>query len=48
LLSLNGEYGVNFEATMALATITTLPIAILFAATQRRVSTGLTAGAVKG
>jgi ABC-type glycerol-3-phosphate transport system permease component len=48
LLSLNGEYGVNFEATMALATITTLPIAILFASTQRRVSHGLTAGAIKG
>jgi ABC-type glycerol-3-phosphate transport system permease component len=48
LLSLNGEYGVNFEATMALATITTLPVAVLFALTQRRVSGGLTAGAVKG
>lgn len=48
LLALNGEYGVDFAATMALATVTSLPVALLFAATQRRVSQGLMAGAVKG
>src|SRR5207248_2303687 len=37
LISLNSEYGVNFQATMALATLTVLPVVVLFLLTQRRV-----------
>jgi multiple sugar transport system permease protein len=48
LLSLNGEYGVSFQATMALATLTTLPVIVLFILTQRRVLGGFMTGAVKG
>lgn len=48
LLSLNSEYGVNFQATMALATLTCLPVIVLFLLTQRRVMSGFLAGAVKG
>ena len=48
LLPLNGEYGVSFQATMALATLTTLPVIILFILTQRRVLGGFMTGAVKG
>lgn len=48
LLSLNGEYGVSFQATMALATLTTVPVVILFVLTQRRVLGGFMTGAVKG
>lgn len=48
LLSLNTEYGVNFQATMALATLTCVPVIIVFILTQRRVMSGFLAGAVKG
>ena len=48
LISLNSEYGINFQATMALATLTVLPIVVLFLITQRRVIEGIMAGAVKG
>ena len=48
LLALNGEYGVSFQATMALATLTTVPVIILFLVTQRRVLGGFMTGAVKG
>lgn len=48
LISLNSEYGVNFQATMALATLTVLPVMLLFLITQRRVLDGLMAGALKG
>ena len=48
LISLNTEYGINFQATMALATLTVLPVVALFLATQRRVLSGFMAGAVKG
>lgn len=48
LISLNSEYGINFQATMALATLTVLPIVVLFLITQRRVIDGIMAGAVKG
>ena len=48
LISLNSEYGINFQATMALATLTVLPVVVLFLATQRRVMGGILAGAVKG
>jgi ABC-type glycerol-3-phosphate transport system permease component len=48
LLALNSEYGINFQSTMALATLTTLPVVVLFILTQRRVLDGFLAGAVKG
>lgn len=48
LMSLNTEYGVDFQATMALASLTCLPIIVLFLLTQRRVMSGFLAGAVKG
>lgn len=48
LLNLNGELGVNFQGIMALAVITTLPVTLFFLFAQRRVMTGMTAGAVKG
>lgn len=48
LLALNSEFGVSFQSTMALSTITTIPVVILFALTQRAVVSGLMAGAVKG
>lgn len=48
LLAMNTEYGINFQSTMALAAITTVPIVILFLLTQRRVIGGFVAGAVKG
>ncbi len=48
LLAMNSEYGVNFQSTMALAALTTIPIVILFLLTQKRVIGGFIAGAVKG
>ena len=48
LLSLNSELGVNFQGIMALATVTTLPVILVYLATQRRVMEGMIAGAVKG
>ncbi|WP_226781212.1 carbohydrate ABC transporter permease [Oceaniglobus trochenteri] len=48
LLSMNTELGIDFQATMALAAITTVPIIVLFLFTQRRVIGGFVAGAVKG
>jgi len=48
LLSMNSELGTNFQGIMALATITTLPVTIVFLLTQRRVMEGMAAGAVKG
>ncbi|MEO9191383.1 MAG: carbohydrate ABC transporter permease [Acetobacteraceae bacterium] len=48
LLTQNGELDTNFQATMALAVLTTLPPAILFLLAQRRVVGGMTEGAVKG
>jgi ABC-type glycerol-3-phosphate transport system permease component len=48
LISLNSEYGVNFQATMALSSLTALPVVALFIATQRRVLGGILVGAVKG
>ena len=48
LLNLNGELGVNFQGVMALALITTIPVAALFLLAQRRVIQGMTDGAVKG
>ena len=48
LLSMNSELGSNFQGIMALAVITTLPVAVLFLIAQRRVMEGMAAGAVKG
>ncbi len=48
LLSMNSELGSNFQGIMALAVITTLPIALLFLLAQKRVMEGMAAGAVKG
>jgi ABC-type glycerol-3-phosphate transport system permease component len=47
-MNLNGELGVNFQGIMALSSLTTLPVILFFLMTQRRVMTGMTAGAVKG
>jgi ABC-type glycerol-3-phosphate transport system permease component len=48
LLAMNTEWGVKFQSTMALATLTTVPIVALFLATQKRVIGGFVDGAVKG
>lgn len=48
LLSMNTELGANFQGIMALAIITTLPVAGLFLLAQKRVMEGMAAGAVKG
>ena len=48
LISLNTEYGINFQSTMALSTITVIPVVVAFLATQRRVMGSFMAGAVKG
>lgn len=48
LLMLNSELGVDFQGIMALSTLTTLPVVVVFFLTQRRVMQGMTAGAVKG
>ena len=48
LMNLNGELGVNFQGIMALSVLTTIPVTIFFLLAQRRVMSGMTAGAVKG
>ncbi|WP_342358832.1 carbohydrate ABC transporter permease [Terrarubrum flagellatum] len=48
LISLNTEYGINFQATMALSTIAVTPVVAVFLMTQRRVMGSFMAGAVKG
>ena len=48
LVSLSGEYGINFQATMALATLTVVPVLAVFLAAQRHIVGGFMAGAVKG
>lgn len=48
LLNLNGELGTNFQGVMAMAVVTTIPVAALFLLAQRRVMQGMTEGAVKG
>ena len=48
LLMLNSELGVDFQGIMALATLTTVPVIVVFLLTQRRVMAGIAAGAVKG
>lgn len=48
LMNINGELGVNFQGIMALSVLTTIPVTIFFLIAQRRVMSGMTAGAVKG
>lgn len=48
LLMLNSELGVDFQGIMALATLTTVPVVVVFLLTQRKVMHGMVAGAVKG
>ena len=48
LIALNTEYGINFQATMALATLTVVPVVALFLLTQRRVMGSFMAGSLKG
>ncbi len=48
LMNMNGELGVNFQGIMALAVLTTIPVTLFFLVVQRRVMSGMTAGAVKG
>jgi ABC-type glycerol-3-phosphate transport system permease component len=48
LLMLNTELGVSYQSILAMATITTLPVVVVFLLTQRRVMEGFAAGAVKG
>ncbi|HEX6516385.1 MAG TPA: carbohydrate ABC transporter permease [Nocardioidaceae bacterium] len=42
------QYGTNWGAVMAGSTLITLPVMVFFVAVQRRLSSGLVAGAVKG
>jgi ABC-type glycerol-3-phosphate transport system permease component len=48
LLSMNSELGSNFQGIMALAVLTTVPVAALFLLAQKRVMEGMASGAVKG
>lgn len=48
LMNINGELGVNFQGVMALSVLTTIPVTLFFLIAQRRVMSGMTAGAVKG
>lgn len=48
LLAMNTELGANFQGIMALAVLTTFPVAALFLIAQKRVMDGMAAGAVKG
>jgi len=48
LLNLNGELGVNFQGIMAMSVLITIPVTLFFLIAQRRVMSGMTAGAVKG
>lgn len=47
LMTISGELGVNFQAVMALSVLTTIPVTLLFVLAQKRVISGMTAGAVK-
>lgn len=48
LLTINGELGTNFQGIMALATLTTIPVTVVFLIAQKRVMAGMADGAVKG
>lgn len=43
-----GQYGTNWGAVMAGSTLITIPVMIFFVLVQRRLASGLVAGAVKG
>jgi N,N'-diacetylchitobiose transport system permease protein len=42
------QYGTNWGAVMAGSTLITVPVMLFFVAVQRKLSSGLVAGAVKG
>jgi multiple sugar transport system permease protein/N,N'-diacetylchitobiose transport system permease protein len=44
----SSTHGADYAGMMAAATLTSLPVVVLFVIFQRRISAGLTAGAVKG
>jgi raffinose/stachyose/melibiose transport system permease protein len=48
LMQFFGEYRVNVPGLMAVLTLASLPVILLYLAAQNRVVAGLTAGAVKG
>ncbi|MGP4019463.1 carbohydrate ABC transporter permease [Saccharopolyspora sp. 5N708] len=48
LKSFQNAFGTDWGATMAAATLFTLPVLVFFLAVQRRMVSGVTAGAVKG
>ena len=48
LIALNTEYGINFQATIAHATLTVIPVVALFLITQHRVMSSFMAAAIKG
>ena len=48
LSSFSNVYGTDWGATMAASTLFMLPVLLIFLVLQRRVATGLVAGAVKG
>jgi multiple sugar transport system permease protein len=42
-----GEYGINWNGLMTVATITAIPIIIIFISLQKYIVSGITAGAMK-
>jgi len=48
LASFTTQHGTDWGGLMAGATLTSLPVVVFFLLVQRRVTGGLTAGAVKG
>jgi ABC-type glycerol-3-phosphate transport system permease component len=48
LLSMNTELGANFQGIMALAVLTTVPVAVVFLLAQKRIMAGMASGGVKG
>jgi multiple sugar transport system permease protein/N,N'-diacetylchitobiose transport system permease protein len=44
----SSTHGADYDGMMAAATLTSLPVVVLFIVFQRRISAGLTSGAVKG
>jgi ABC-type glycerol-3-phosphate transport system permease component len=45
---LNSEFGVNYQAIMALGVVTVLPVAVVFVLTQRWVMEGFMTSGLKG
>jgi ABC-type glycerol-3-phosphate transport system permease component len=48
LLNLNTELGIDFPTTMALSTVISIPVIIIFIFTQNKVMSGISGGALKG